>query len=54
MRNTHQMYISKSIDDIQVQYNMHHQEASTPVAGDEDFIARETTSRYSTNQVGVQ
>jgi hypothetical protein len=47
MRNTQQIYISKSFEDIQVQYNMHLQEALTPVAGDEDFIARETTSRSS-------
>jgi hypothetical protein len=37
----------KIIEDIQVQYDMHLQEASMPVAGDEDFIARETTSRSS-------
>jgi hypothetical protein len=32
VRNTQWIYISKSIDDIQVQYNMHLQEASMPVA----------------------
>jgi len=32
---------------------MHLQETLMHVAGNEDFIARETTSRYSTSQVGV-
>jgi hypothetical protein len=54
MSNTQQIYISKSFDDIQVQYNMHLQEVLMPAAGDENTIARETTSRSSTTQVGVQ
>jgi hypothetical protein len=54
MRNTLWNYISKSFDDIQVQYNMHRQEASMPMDGDDDFIAQETNSRYSTAQVGVR
>jgi hypothetical protein len=33
---------------------MHLQEALIHVAGDEDFIARATTSRYSKAQVGVK
>jgi hypothetical protein len=44
MRNTQWIYISKSFEDIQVQYNMHLQEVLMPAAGDEDFIARATTS----------
>jgi hypothetical protein len=47
MNNTQWIYISRSSEDIQVQYDMHLQEALMPVAGDEDFIARATTSRSS-------
>jgi hypothetical protein len=47
MNNTQRIYISISFEDIQVQYDMHLQEELIPVAGDEDFIARATTSRYS-------
>jgi hypothetical protein len=54
MRNTQRIYISKSFDDIQVQYNMHRQEVSMPVAGDEDIIGCATTSRYLIAQVGVK
>jgi hypothetical protein len=54
MRNTEWIYISKSFDDIQVQYNMHLQEVLMPAAGDENTIALETTSIYSTTRVGVQ
>jgi hypothetical protein len=54
VNNTQRIYISRSFEDIQVQYDMHLQEASMPVAGDEEFMARETTSRSSKTQVGVQ
>jgi hypothetical protein len=47
VNNTQQIYISKSSEDRQVQCDMHLQKASMPVAGDDNFIARETTSRYS-------
>jgi hypothetical protein len=54
VRNTQRIYISRSFDDIQVQNDMHLQEASFPVAGDEDFIIQETPSISSKAQVGVQ
>ena len=47
MNNTQRIYISKSSEDIQIQYDMHPQEASMHVVGEDNFIARETTSRYS-------
>jgi hypothetical protein len=47
VRNTQQIYISRSSKDIQVQYDMHLQEALILAARDEEFIAREKTSRSS-------
>jgi hypothetical protein len=47
MNNTQRIYISKSSEDIQVQCDLHLQEASTPVARDNNFIALATTSSYS-------
>jgi hypothetical protein len=47
MNNTQWIYIFKSYEDIQVQCDMHLQEASILVARDDNFIAQETTSRYS-------
>jgi hypothetical protein len=45
VKNTQHIYMSKSSEDIQVQYDMHLQGASTPMDGDENFIAQEKTSR---------
>jgi hypothetical protein len=45
MRNTQCIYISKSSEDIQVQYNMHLQEASTPVDGNEEFVDIQNSGR---------
>jgi hypothetical protein len=39
MNNTQRIYISRSSKDIQVQYDMHIQEASMPVDANGDFIA---------------
>jgi hypothetical protein len=54
MKNKQQIYISRTSEDIQAQYDMNLQEASMHVDGDEDFITQETTSRSSKTQVGVQ
>ena len=50
MRNTQRIYVSKSFDNIEVQYNMDIQEVLNLVAGDKNTIDQEKASISSTTQ----